>query len=213
MVRDDELIFNEENASAYSKEEIARSKQGVDDPATELLRLIDFLENTLSNGRSFTRTKLIVDSDKVYSILDNMRGNIPEAIQYAQQIMEERENMLAKAQRTINTRINNANALAESTQKQAESLADEMIAKAKEEAAQIIAQAAEERASMIEESSVTQAAQEEARDIISQAKADANQIRLDAASYGNELLKSVERELQKAVDMVHNRRETLDDIR
>ena len=213
MAFDDEMIFNEENASAYSKEELARSKAGVDDSATELLHLIDYLEVTLDKGTAFVRGKVLVDRNVVLDIVNTMRNNIPDAIQYAQQIMGERETMLSKAQRTINTRINNANALAESTQKQAESLADDMIAKAKAEADQIIAQATEERASMIEESSVMEAAKEEAREIISQAKADANQIRLDAANYGNELLKSVERELQKAVDMVHNRRESLDNIR
>ena len=81
---------------------------------------------------------------------------------------------------------------------QAESRADKII-----KDAEIRARA------MIDQHQVTVAAQNEAREIVNEARAEASEKRLEASAYSENLMINVEKELQRAQDMIRTRRQQL----
>jgi cell division septum initiation protein DivIVA len=69
----------------------------------DILHLIDRLEEILNESRAlpFTRN-VIVDEDRVLDLIDQMRVAIPEEVKKAQQLLAQRDRLLAQAQEEAN---------------------------------------------------------------------------------------------------------------
>lgn len=64
----------------------------------DIIHLIDRLEQALNDGqRVWLTAKLMVDEDRVYSIVDQMRVSIPDAVKRANRIEAEKDRILAQA--------------------------------------------------------------------------------------------------------------------
>jgi len=72
----------------------------------DILHLVDRLEEILNKARSlpFTRN-VIVDEESILGIIDQMRVTIPEEVKKSQQIVAQRERILAQAQEESNRRL------------------------------------------------------------------------------------------------------------
>jgi cell division septum initiation protein DivIVA len=65
----------------------------------DILHLVDRLEEIFNAGRPIPLThKLAVDEDRVLEIIDQMRVSIPDEVKKAQQILNQRDRLLAQAQ-------------------------------------------------------------------------------------------------------------------
>jgi cell division septum initiation protein DivIVA len=65
----------------------------------DIQHLIDRLEQTLTEGRQIPLTSnRVVDEDRIFSIIDQMRVSIPEEIKRAGRVEAEKERILAQAQ-------------------------------------------------------------------------------------------------------------------
>jgi cell division septum initiation protein DivIVA len=65
----------------------------------DILHLVDRLEEAFNAGRPIPLTRnLIVDEDRVLELIDQMRVSIPEEVKKAQQILNQRDKILAQAQ-------------------------------------------------------------------------------------------------------------------
>jgi cell division septum initiation protein DivIVA len=65
----------------------------------DILHLIDRLEEILNESRPFPFTRnVIVDEDRVLDLIDQMRVAIPEEVKKAQQLLAQRDRVLAQAQ-------------------------------------------------------------------------------------------------------------------
>jgi cell division septum initiation protein DivIVA len=65
----------------------------------DIQHLIDRLEQTLAESRHIPLTaSLIVDEDRLYSLIDQMRMSIPEEVKRANRVEAEKERILAQAQ-------------------------------------------------------------------------------------------------------------------
>jgi F0F1-type ATP synthase membrane subunit b/b' len=65
----------------------------------DILHLVDRLEELFNESRSIPFThSVIVDEDRMLDIIDQMRVSIPEEIKKAQQLLAQRDRMLAQAQ-------------------------------------------------------------------------------------------------------------------
>ena len=72
----------------------------------DILHLIDRLEELLNQSRPFPFThNVIIDEDRMLDIIDQMRVAIPEEIKKAQQVMNQRDRILAQAQEEANRTI------------------------------------------------------------------------------------------------------------
>jgi hypothetical protein len=72
----------------------------------DILHLVDRLEELFNESRSIPFTQsVIVDEDRMLDIIDQMRVSIPEEIKKAQQILAQRDRILAQSQEEANRTI------------------------------------------------------------------------------------------------------------
>jgi len=116
----------------------------------DILHLVDRLEEIFNAGRPVPFThRMLVDEDRVLEIIDQMRVSIPEEVKRAQQVLDQRDRILAKAQeeaaRTIQLAKEKADQMVdrEALVSQAQGRADQIIQNAKGDAAAIHSEADE----------------------------------------------------------------------
>jgi F0F1-type ATP synthase membrane subunit b/b' len=69
----------------------------------DILHLIDRLEEILNDSRPIPLTHtVLVDEDKVLDLIDQMRVAIPEEVKKAQQVLAQRDRILAQSQEEAN---------------------------------------------------------------------------------------------------------------
>ncbi len=69
----------------------------------DILHLIDRLEEILNDSRAIPFThNVVVDEDKVLDLIDQMRVAIPEEVKKSQQLLAQRDRILAQAQEEAN---------------------------------------------------------------------------------------------------------------
>src|SRR6185436_957954 len=65
----------------------------------DILHLVDRLEEVFNAGWALPLThKLFVDEDRVLDLIDQMRVSIPDEVKKAQQVLAQRDRILAQAQ-------------------------------------------------------------------------------------------------------------------
>ena len=106
----------------------------------DILHLVDRLEELFNESRPIWLThSVIVDEDRMLDLIDQMRVAIPEEIKKAQQIIAQRDRILAQAKEEANRTISLAR---EKAEKQMEN--NELIQAARSKADQIVNQAHQE---------------------------------------------------------------------
>jgi len=106
----------------------------------DILELVDRLEAIVNGGWRIPFTaKTVIDEDAFFDIIDQMRVSIPQEIKEAQDLLQDRERILATATK-------NAEQIVEEAREKAERLLDEhkIVAAARAEAENIKAQARRE---------------------------------------------------------------------
>ena len=72
-------------------------------PRMDILQLIDRLEELFNESKSIPLTRnVMVDEDRMLDIIDQMRIAIPEEVKKAQQLLGQRDRVLAQAQEEAN---------------------------------------------------------------------------------------------------------------
>jgi len=106
----------------------------------DILQLIDRLEELFNQSKSIPLTRnVMVDEDRMLDIIDQMRIAIPEEVKKAQQLLGQRDRVLAQAQEEANRTLELAR------QKADQLVTKDMVAQeAARRAEQIIAQARNE---------------------------------------------------------------------
>lgn len=103
----------------------------------DILHLIDRLEEILNESRPLPFThNVFVDEDRILDLIDQMRVAIPEEVKKAQQLIAQRDRILAQAQEEANRTL----ALAREKSEQLVER-DAIVQSAQGKAEQIIAQA------------------------------------------------------------------------
>lgn len=110
----------------------------------DILHLVDRLEELFNQSRSIPLTRqVVVDEDRMLDLVDQMRVSIPEEVKKAQQILSQRDRVLAQSQEEANRTISLAREKSEQLMEKdavvqaAHSRADQILAKARIEAENI----------------------------------------------------------------------------
>ena len=110
----------------------------------DVLKLIDEIEDILENASSIPfSNKVMVDANELFEILREIRIKLPDEIKQASWIKEERQRILAEAQKDADTMLNEAELklkeLVDENEitKKAKELAEEIIKKAQTNAKEI----------------------------------------------------------------------------
>jgi len=100
----------------------------------DIMALIDRIEEAMDSGRSVPLMRgRLIDIDKVYEIIDEIRGNFPDELKQARWIVKERQEMLEEAEKE-------ANRILEEARDRADAMAaeQEVVRRANEQAAAIL---------------------------------------------------------------------------
>lgn len=109
----------------------------------DILHLIDRLEELFNESRPIPFThNVIVDEDRMLDLIDQMRGAIPDEVKKAQQVLVQRDRLMAQAQEEANRTLQLArekseqmierDSLVQSAQARAEQLAMQLRAEAEQ---------------------------------------------------------------------------------
>src|ERR1035437_9644141 len=106
----------------------------------DILHLVDRIEELFNESRAlpFTRS-VVVDEDKMLDIIDQMRVMIPDEVKKAQQVVQQKERILAQAQEEANRIVALAKEKAEQIVER-----EAIVKSAQARGAQIIPQARED---------------------------------------------------------------------
>jgi len=103
----------------------------------DILQLIDRLEELFNEGKAIPFThNVAVDEDRMLDIIDQMRISIPEEVKKAQQLLSQKDRVMAQAQEEANRTIEIAREKADELIKK-----DNVVGEAGRRADQILAQA------------------------------------------------------------------------
>ena len=103
----------------------------------DILHLIDRLEELFNQSKPFPLTRnVMVDEDKMLDIIDQMRIAIPEEVKKAQQLLVQRDRILAQAQEEANRTVDIARQKADDLVHR-----DMIVVEAQRRAEQIVSQA------------------------------------------------------------------------
>ena len=184
--------------------------KAMEEDTREIYILCDFLENELVNApvRPIIGTR-VVDVDKCLDILHDIRANLPEAIQYANQTLVDRERILRNSEKTASNKVKAANARADAAIAQADEQASFTVEEAQRQADAIISEARERAEALVSKSEILRRAQEEATHVVNDAKADARDRQLEVSNYVRNLLNGLESDLVQSVDAVRQSRKNL----
>jgi len=114
----------------------------------DILQLIDRLEELFNESKTIPLTRnVMVDEDRMLDIIDQMRIAIPEEVKKAQQLLGQRDRVLAQAQEEANRTLELARQKADqlvtkdSVAQDAQRRADQIVAQSQAEAENIRADA------------------------------------------------------------------------
>ncbi|MGC8855684.1 MAG: ATPase [Anaerolineae bacterium] len=103
----------------------------------DILQLIDRLEELFNEAKAVPFThNVVVDEDRMLELIDQMRIAIPEEVKKAQQVLLQRDRILAQAQEEANRTLQLAREKAEQMAER-----DNIVLEAQRRAEQILAQA------------------------------------------------------------------------
>jgi hypothetical protein len=103
----------------------------------DILHLVDRLEELLNQSRPFPFThNVMVDEDRMLDLIDQMRVAIPDEVKKAQQLMAQRDRILAQAQEEANRTLSIAREKSEQLVER-----DAIVGAAQARAEQIVIQA------------------------------------------------------------------------
>jgi cell division septum initiation protein DivIVA len=103
----------------------------------DILHLVDRLEELLNESRPIPLThSVVVDEDRILEIIDQMRISIPEEVKKSQQLLAQRDRILAQAQEEANRTISLAKQKGEEAVNR-----DAIVQAAQSRSEQILAQA------------------------------------------------------------------------
>lgn len=108
----------------------------------DILHLVDRLEELINHSRSIPFThNIIVDEDRMLDLIDQMRVAIPEEVKKSQQILSQKDRVMAQAKeeaaRTLNIakekseKLSDRDSIVQDSKKKASQIEDEAEMKAK----------------------------------------------------------------------------------
>ncbi|MDI6712597.1 MAG: ATPase [Anaerosomatales bacterium] len=100
----------------------------------DILALVDKIEEIIEEGRTLPlSTKRIIDPEKIYEIIDEIRATFPDELKQARWIVKERQEMLEEAEKE-------ANRILEEARERAAAIASEqeIVKLAEQQAAEIL---------------------------------------------------------------------------
>ncbi len=166
-----------------------------------IARIEEELEESPRTKFGGSSNKRVVEIDRLFDLLGDLKVTIPEDIRRATGILAEADNM-----------INDAKEKADEIMASSQEEADQILQQAQTAAENMYRQAQEEYQTKVSDSEVYKAAFARANDITSEAESNANQIYNGARKYADEILSDLQQYLSDYHKMITENRKELNVI-
>ncbi|MBR2401649.1 MAG: ATPase [Lachnospiraceae bacterium] len=156
--------------------------------ASKMERIIDEIEEYIDNCKTYplSSAKIIVNKDEIEELLGELRSKTPEEIKRYQQIISNKEAILADAQ----------------------AKADAIIAQAQIKTDELINEHQIMQRAYAQANEVVMLATKQAQDILDTATNDANNIRMGAMQYTDDMLKNLENAIARSMEAARVRHDS-----
>lgn len=156
--------------------------------ASKIERIIDEIEEYIDNCKTYplSSAKIIVNKDEIEELLSELRNKTPEEIKRYQQIISNKEAILADAQ----------------------AKADDIIARAQVKTDELINEHQIMQSAYAQANEVVMMATKQAQEILDTATNDANNIRMGAMQYTDDILKNLENAIARSMEAARVRHES-----
>lgn len=181
-----------------------------EDDCTDFLNILLYLVDEIKHARPVPLTNSrMLNASLCQDIIGDLQNTVPAAIQYAKQVLDEKNRILEGAQQAAQNRIESANVRANAAIDDATDRANRIVADAQAHADNIVKDAEVRARAMIDQNTIKIAAQNEARDIVNEASSEATERRMQAAEYCDKLLRDAEETLRAAYEDVRRNRQNI----
>lgn len=154
----------------------------------DINQLIDEVEDLIEDASAVPFSKkVMVDADEVYDILHEMRQNLPEEIKQAAWVTEERERIIAEANRE----------------------AENIISEAKRESEQVLSEAKAKFNNLVDEHEIVVEAKNRAQALQAKAEQSARTMKMQSISYVDDVLAATQDRLKNVLSVLEENREEL----
>ena len=156
----------------------------------DIIQIIEEIEDLIDDAASVKKNKkVMIDADKIHVFLDEIKTNLPEEVKQAQWINEEKERILAEAQRE----------------------SDSIKAEAQREADQVMQDAKKRFEALINEHDITRQAEEYGEQIVRRAEQNAKTLQMQSITYVDEMLGTTQDKLKEILNVLEENRNELRD--
>ena len=139
----------------------------------------------------FSKTKCILDSEKFFDLLDDLKKNIPEEMKKSKELLENKDTMMNQAKDDSDLMI-----------ERAKKAAEQMLVKAKKNSDAMIERARAQAEALVNEQEIMIIARERAAETVDKAKTETARMRTAAVNYITEILGNSEDQLREALSSV-----------
>ena len=154
----------------------------------EIFTLIENLEDLLESGAKVPfSSKVMVDIDELREVLEDIRLKLPDELKQAKWVKDERQRIIADAEKE----------------------AEDMIKDAKNQADDMIKDAKKQIVNMVDDNVITKQALAQKEEIIENANRVSKEICVGTRDYADAILEKVEDVLRESLEIVHNNRNEL----
>ena len=155
---------------------MSQTRPPTSDDITAVLDIVDALEELVGGARRLPFTpSVVVNEEEILELVDRIRVALPDDLMTARHTVDERDQILERAEREIG----------------------EITARAAEEAARQVREAQAQAASLVEQHVIVAAATERARALVADAEQRALAERTAADDYAREVVQRLEEQLER----------------
>ena len=206
----DEEVESRKTETPEMQQDPMEAQDGEIDDNSYFMQLLGHLRNLIEMGKRIPLTgRSLVDSDSCLLILDDLEKNLPQTIQFCQNMNKEKDRILSDASDTAKRLVVSSEMRINQAKQKAREESDQMISDAEAEADAIVADAQERADRMVSESEVVRRANDEARSIRNEARVAADEMRLKANHDAYKLIESAENQLAEACERLRSMRKQL----
>ena len=215
MDRDQQFYHDEETdpretGAPEEKQDPIEAQEGEVDDNSYFLQLLVHLQNQIEMGHHVPLTRWqVVDGDSCLKIIEDLKKNLPEAIQFGEGMKKEQERIMDSANTQAKKFLVNAEMKANKAKQEAHKQIQTMLADAEAEADSIVANAKERADRMVSESEVVRRANDEARKVRNEARVAADEMRLKANHDAYVLISDAEDQLASVTEHLRSLRKDL----
>jgi uncharacterized membrane-anchored protein len=167
---------------------MSQAQPPADDEVGTVVDIVDALEELVGSGRRLPFTpSVVVNEEEILELVDRIRVALPDDLRSARHTLDERAQMLERAEREV----------------------AEVTGRADEEAARAVREAQAQAASLVEEHTIVRSATEQAHTVVADAERHAAAQRRAADDYAHEVMQRLEEQLERYLATVREGLQTL----